>query len=93
MSEITATGIEALTVRPTFKTRYSEDAPKTTPNNAPSTTARTVSSGMDAVGETYGRKLALPLGVGSGAAAIRPKQILNTSCDEQLLLKRIRLVF
>ena len=34
MIEITATGIEALTVRPTLSTRYSEEAPKTTPSSA-----------------------------------------------------------
>src|ERR1700733_15116990 len=33
--EMTATGIDALTVRPTFKTRYKEDAPKIIPSTVP----------------------------------------------------------
>jgi len=33
--EITATGIEALTVKPTFNTRYSDEAPKTIPSSVP----------------------------------------------------------
>jgi hypothetical protein len=33
--EMTATGIEALTVRPTFSTRYSDDAPKIMPRIVP----------------------------------------------------------
>src|SRR6476660_527333 len=54
-SEMTATGIEALTVKPTFSTRYSEDAPQITPNIAPTITARTVNSRVDVSGATYGR--------------------------------------
>ena len=33
--EITATGIDALTVNPTLRTRYSDDAPKTIPRKVP----------------------------------------------------------
>src|SRR6267142_786696 len=58
-SEMTATGIDALTVRPTFKTRYSDDAPNITPKIAPTTTARTVSSFTYASGGTYGRNSGL----------------------------------
>ena len=43
--EITATGIEALTVSPTFNTRYSEDAPNTTPSTVPAMSGTSVSSG------------------------------------------------
>ena len=43
--EITATGIEALTVRPTFSTRYSDEAPKMMPRMVPVRTARSVNSG------------------------------------------------
>jgi hypothetical protein len=41
---MTATGIEALTVSPTFKTKYNDDAPKTTPRNVPMISGRIVSS-------------------------------------------------
>ncbi len=43
--ESTATGIDADTVIPTRRTRYSDDAPKTIPRIAPSATAVQVSSG------------------------------------------------
>jgi len=52
---MTATGIDALTVKPTFNTSYSDEAPKITPRIAPTITARTVNSGIDACGGTYGR--------------------------------------
>jgi hypothetical protein len=42
--EMTATGIDALTVSPTFNTRYSEEAPKMTPSTVPTRTPRIVSS-------------------------------------------------
>jgi hypothetical protein len=41
---MTATGIDALTVMPTFNTRYREDAPKIRPSTAPTTSGSTVSS-------------------------------------------------
>jgi hypothetical protein len=44
--EMTATGIEALTVRPTFSTKYSDDAPKIAPSNVPTMSGSTVNSGM-----------------------------------------------
>ncbi len=44
--ESTATGIEALTVRPTFSTRYMLEAPKTMPSSAPTASGTGVSSGM-----------------------------------------------
>ena len=43
-SEITATGMDALTVRPTLSTRKSDDAPKTMPSSVPTMTARQVNS-------------------------------------------------
>src|SRR3989442_3240979 len=42
--EITATGIEALTVSPTFSTRYSDEAPNTMPSTVPSSTERALNS-------------------------------------------------
>ena len=42
---ITATGIEALTVSPTFRTRYSDEAPNTMPSTTPISSARKVISG------------------------------------------------
>ena len=42
--EITATGIEALTVSPTFSTRYNDEAPKTIPRIVPTISGRIVSS-------------------------------------------------
>jgi hypothetical protein len=55
--EMTATGIDALTVSPTFKTRYSDDAPKITPRIAPVTTARTVNSRIETSAGMKGSKL------------------------------------
>ena len=43
--EMTATGIEALTVSPTLSTRYSDEAPNTMPRSVPSSTERTENSG------------------------------------------------
>ena len=45
---ITATGIDALTVRPTLSTRYSEEAPNTMPSKVPRNSARKVISGSRA---------------------------------------------
>src|SRR5215831_13933605 len=56
VSEITATGMDALTVIPTFKTRYKEEAPNNIPSNVPIIRARGVNSGKLLSGETYGRK-------------------------------------
>ena len=50
VSEITATGIDALTVSPTFKVRNSDDAPKIIPRNVPMITARHVNSCMTVCG-------------------------------------------
>ena len=55
---ITATGIEALTVNPTFSTRYSEDAPKMIPSTVPITMGITVISRRLAPGGMYGRNAA-----------------------------------
>ncbi len=43
----TAIGIEALTVRPARKPRYTVDAPKRSPNSAPITMALSVNSAGD----------------------------------------------
>lgn len=48
--EMTAMGIDALTVRPTLSTRYSDEAPKIAPSSVPRTSARTVSSGSIVAG-------------------------------------------
>src|ERR1700733_13517820 len=58
--EITATGIDALTVSPTFKTRYSDEAPNTIPNNVPTMSGSTdnslrcASAGMNGRNATAG---------------------------------------
>ena len=52
--EMTATGIDALTVRPTFSTRYSDDAPNTMPRIVPTRTGRNVSSRMFRSAGMYG---------------------------------------
>jgi hypothetical protein len=44
--EITATGIEAETVSPTFRTRYSDEAPKMIPKSVPTISGSGVSSRM-----------------------------------------------
>src|SRR3954463_13135987 len=51
----TAIGIDALTVRPARSPRYTVDAPKSSPNSAPITTAFSVNSAGDSVAGTYGR--------------------------------------
>jgi hypothetical protein len=56
--EMTATGIEALTVNPTFSTRYSDDAPNTIPRNVPTISGKTVSSRILTPAGMYGRKVA-----------------------------------
>src|SRR5260221_14274432 len=73
----TATGIDAETVSPTFNTRYIDDAPKTMPSSAPTTSDGQVNSGMTTLSGTNGL-CSLPsggatetasgaTGVGSGA--------------------------
>src|ERR687894_2090960 len=52
----TAIGIEAETVSPILRARYTLEAAKTMPRRAPSTTARIVSSAGLCVGGTKGRK-------------------------------------
>ena len=56
--EITATGIEALTVSPTFKTKYSDDAPNTIPSSVPMISGSSVNSRKRTFAGMYGRKLA-----------------------------------
>src|SRR4051794_17384577 len=50
----TAIGIDALTVRPARRPRYTVDAPKSSPNSDPMTTALSVNSAGDADAGTYG---------------------------------------
>ena len=56
--EITATGMDALTVSPTLSTRYSDDAPKTIPSSVQMMRGNGVSSRSRAPGGINGRKLA-----------------------------------
>src|SRR6266404_3170016 len=56
--EITATGMEALTVSPTFKTRYIDDAPNTIPSSVPIISGSGVNSRKRTLAGMYGRKLA-----------------------------------
>src|SRR5262245_44098275 len=50
----TAMGIDALTVRPARRPRYTVDAPKIRPNSTPITIALAVNSAGDCDGGTYG---------------------------------------
>src|SRR6185503_11679690 len=50
----TAIGIDALTVRPARRPRYTVEAPKIRPKIAPMMIARAVNSAGDCVGGTYG---------------------------------------
>src|SRR6478752_10245538 len=50
----TAIGIDALTVRPARRPRYTVDAPNSSPNNTPMTTAFSVNSAGDCEAGTYG---------------------------------------
>ena len=50
----TAIGIDALTVRPARRPRYTVDAPKSSPKSAPMTIALSVNSAGDWLAGTYG---------------------------------------
>ena len=50
----TAMGIDALTVSPARRPRYTVEAPKINPNNAPRMMARMVNSATDMLAATYG---------------------------------------
>src|SRR5579883_2276183 len=52
--ESTAIGTDADTVRPTLRTRYSDDAPNRTPRRTPTSTGTGVNSGGDSVGGMNG---------------------------------------
>src|SRR6266404_1025766 len=56
--ESTATGMDALTVKPTLRTRYNDDAPKTIPRNVPVSKCGNVSSGNCTDAGMNGLKLA-----------------------------------
>ncbi len=62
---MTATGIEALTVRPTFSTRYSDEAPKIMPSMVPTMIGNGVSSRIFVAAGMYGSKAGGP---GTGAS-------------------------
>src|SRR5918996_1099452 len=64
----TAIGIDALTVRPARKPRYTVDAPKIRPKTAPRTMALMVNSGGDCEAGTYG--LNVVSGVFTGRSAV-----------------------
>jgi len=49
---MTAMGIEALIVIPTFRTKYTDDAPNNIPSKAPTKTGTKENSGMFASGGT-----------------------------------------
>src|SRR5258708_21453546 len=50
--------MEALTVKPVFKTRYNDDAPNTIPSSVPMISGSGVSSRKRTLAGMYGRKLA-----------------------------------
>src|SRR5438093_12622987 len=79
----TAIGIDALTVRPARRPRYTVDAPKSSPNSTPSTMAFAVNSGGDCVGETYGWNA-------GGAAEVGMARDISKddSCTPELLKMR-----
>jgi hypothetical protein len=66
---MTATGIEALTVKPTFSTSHNDDAPKTIPSNVPTINGNGVSSRICAAAGIYGRNVA-SRGLVSGDAVL-----------------------
>ena len=72
--EMTATGIDALTVRPTFSTRYSEEAPKIMPSTAPTTTGSTVSSRIVVAAGMYGSNAGGEYSLGNRCAGWRDVQ-------------------
>ena len=78
VSEMTATGIDALTVKPTFKVRYSDDAPKTMPRNVPTNTARHVNSCIAVSGAMKGSKSGV---IGGGSAAVGTAGESDTTRD------------
>src|SRR5918998_945598 len=62
----TAIGIEADTVSPIFRARYTLEAAKMIPRIAPRITARSVSSAGDWVGGTYGLNVGASVGGATG---------------------------
>src|SRR6266481_2649643 len=67
--EITATGIEALTVSPTLRTRYKDDAPKTIPRRVPTSRGSGVNSGNTTLAGMQDRKEAKYVLLGSALAS------------------------
>src|SRR5438034_5667211 len=72
----TAIGIEALTVRPARRPRYTVDAPKSKPNSEPMTIAFSVNSAGDSVAGTYGLNFAAADEAIGGVAAVAMRRIL-----------------
>src|SRR6185503_61670 len=71
LMEITATGMEALTVSPTFNTSHSDDAPNTIPSNVPTINGSNVNSRTCTLAGIYGLKVARS-GFTSDLAAFTP---------------------
>src|SRR5688572_6952521 len=70
LMEITATGMDALTVNPTFRTSHNDDAPKTIPSSVPMINGSAVSSRTCVPAGIYGRNVASK-GL-SGGVALTP---------------------
>ena len=74
--EITATGIDALTVSPTLSTRYSDDAPKIIPRIVPTKTPRKVNSLITVLLGMYGTCVGV---TGVDALMIRSPVVVATT--------------
>jgi len=66
--ESTATGIDALTVNPTFSTRYMLEAPNRIPSSVPTINGTGVSSGMSFSAGTNGLCSAISSDIGTRSA-------------------------
>src|SRR3954469_18036289 len=66
----TAIGIEALTVSPARRPRYTVDAPNSSPNSTPMTMALSVNSAGDWVAGTYGSKADDRVGLAGGRTLV-----------------------
>src|SRR5437762_13127042 len=91
--EITATGIEALTVSPTFKTKYSDDAPNTIPSSVQMISGSGVNSRKRTFAGMYGRNLLM-----NGFARLALTLLLHMSynllqlCQNRYISVNMRLI-